>query len=100
MMGVGQCPVTALDSNKLEEEAEVDKDTIEEISDGKNHSDICGEKNITEKGEVESDKLRVIEKDETEKERTSELEEEDFDGSGGEVVKRRRPKPPAAKTLP
>ena len=32
MMGVGQCPVTALDSNKLEEEAEVEKDTIEEIS--------------------------------------------------------------------
>ena len=43
----------------------------------------------------------MIEKDETEKERTSELEvEEDFEGSGGEVVKRRRPKPPAAKTLP
>ena len=41
----------------------------------------------------------MIEKDETEKERTSELEEEDFDGSGGEVVKRRRPKP-AAKSLP
>ena len=32
MMGVGQCPVTALDSNKLEEEAEVEKDSIEEIS--------------------------------------------------------------------
>ena len=31
MMGVGQCPVTALDSNKLEEEAEVEKDSIEEI---------------------------------------------------------------------
>ena len=46
----------------------------------------------------------MIEKDEAEKEKISELEEEDFVGGSsegsGEVVKRRRPKPAAASPLP